>query len=108
MAVAEDATIFSVKETKYSKENHFTYEVTNGSYKGNWLDYHAGSGNGGVFAESHTFTEFDIAIWQYKDNQLRALIGKTVGEIPVCGEEDSSYIYACMRMKPFEVIEEAV
>lgn len=99
-----DATVFNVKQTKYTKKDHFTYEIANGPYKGRWLDYHTGSGE--LFAESHKFFEVDIAIWQYKDHKLQALIGKKTGELPVCGESDSVLTYASLRMEAFKVFEE--
>lgn len=103
-----EATVFEVKKTKYTTKAHYTYELKNKPYKGRWLDYHTGVSNGGVFAESHKWTEFDIAIWQYDDHKLQALIGHKYGELPICGETDSHFIYASARMTPFEVIEEKI
>ncbi|PKH52529.1 hypothetical protein CXF68_18305 [Tenacibaculum sp. Bg11-29] len=102
----KDAAIFNIKTTKYTKKDHFTYELKDNPYKGNWLDYHTGSGE--IFAESHSWIEKDIAIWQYKDKKLQALIGKKFGELPICGEKDSVLMYASARMNPFEMTVEEV
>ncbi|WP_299161859.1 hypothetical protein [uncultured Tenacibaculum sp.] len=88
----EDATIFEVKRTKYAKDGYNTYEIKNGKYKKRWLDYHIGIGNGEVFAESHTFFEFDIAIWREKDDSLFALAGKKIA-IPVRGTKDGTTMF---------------
>ena len=102
----KDAAVFNIKTTKYTKKDHFTYELKNNPYKGNWLDYHTGKGE--VFAESHRFFEADIAIWQYKDKKIQALIGKTAGELPICGTDDSSLLFASKLMTPFEITENEV
>ncbi len=103
----EEATVFLVKKTKYSKDGYNTYEVTNGKQKGRWLDYHSGAGNGELFAESHSFFEFDIAIWLVEDKTLYALAGKEV-KTPVRGEKDSPIPFVSLNgvYKTFEVTEE--
>ncbi|WP_299125798.1 hypothetical protein [uncultured Tenacibaculum sp.] len=103
----EEATIFEVKKTKYAQDGYNTYEIKNGKYKKRWLDYHIGFGNGELFAESHNFFEFDIAIWREKDESLFALAGKKIA-IPVRGTKEgtSMFVSEDPRYPIFYVTEE--
>jgi hypothetical protein len=104
-----DDTEFLVRKTKYAKDGYNTYEISSKKNKGLWLDYHTGVGNGGLFAESHSFFEFDIAIWKEENSTLYALTGKAV-QTPVRGEKDSKeteiFVSADLRFPVLEISEE--
>jgi len=91
----EEATVFQRINSKYSKpkEGYYTFGIMDGKkIPKYWLDYHIGTGNGELFPESHTFFEFDIAIWKIKERSLFALAGKKIA-IPVRGTKDSNIIF---------------